>query len=84
MFTVYVLFSKKFDKIYIGQTSDINIRFNEHNMGLSKHTKKYIPWEIIHTEPFETRKEALYREKQLKSSRGRSFIWREILGIDKF
>ena len=37
-------------------------------------TKKYQPWEIIHIENFETKTEALKREKQLKTSRGRNFI----------
>jgi len=32
------------------------------------------PWQIIHIEGFETKSEALKREKELKSSRGRAFI----------
>ena len=84
MFTVYVLYSETFNKIYIGQTVDMMKRISEHNSGLSKFTKKYIPRKIVHTEIFDKRSEALVREKQLNSSRGRSYVWKEIIGIPKY
>ena len=75
MFTVYALFSKTFDKIYIGYTSDLSARFLSHNK-LSKKgwTVKFRPWEIIYTEKFESKSEAMKREKQLKTAKGREFI----------
>ena len=81
MFKVYVLYSKKFDKIYIGFTSNLESRMLSHNY-LSKkgYTVKYRPWEVVHTEIFKTKKEAMKREKELKSSRGRNYIWEEIIG----
>ncbi len=76
MFTVYVLYSKKYNKIYIGYTSDINNRMLSHNSLATKgYTIKYRPWEIIHTEVFDSKAEALKREKQLKSAKGREFAW---------
>jgi len=76
MFTVYALYSEKFDKIYIGQTDKLERRIVEHNEGLlSVYTKRYRPWQIIYTEVFATRTQALKREKQLKSQKGREFIW---------
>ncbi len=76
MYTVYVLYSKNYSKIYIGQTADIERRLFEHNNGLlSYYTKRYIPWQIIYTEDYPARNEALKREKQLKSQKGREFIW---------
>jgi putative endonuclease len=79
MFTAYVLYSKKYDKIYIGQTGDLEDRFLSHNEKATKgYTIKYRPWLIAYTEEFETRSEAMKREKELKSSRGRQFI-RELL-----
>ena len=81
MFTVYVLHSPTYDKIYIGYTSDLRNRLISHNeLGDKGWTIKYRPWELIHTEDFSTKSEALKREKQLKSSRGRHFIRTEILG----
>ena len=75
MYTVYVLYSKTFDKIYIGMTSDISERFKSHNK-LSKKgwTKNFRPWEIIYREEYEEKAAALKREKQLKSASGRAFI----------
>jgi putative endonuclease len=76
MFTLYVLYSEKFNKIYIGQTSDMEMRLNYHNIQAIKgYTVKYRPWIILYTETFSSRSEVMKREKQLKSSRGRNFIW---------
>ena len=76
MFTVYVLYSEKYDQIYIGSTSDLPNRFLSHNELATKgHTIKYRPWVIAYTEEFETKSNALKRETQLKTSRGRAFVW---------
>jgi putative endonuclease len=51
-------------------------RFKSHNELAKKGwTIRYRPWQIIHTESFDTKGEALAREKQLKSAKGRQFIW---------
>lgn len=76
MFTVYVLYSKKFNKIYIGFTSDLEKRFLLHNeIGTKGWTIKFRPWKIIYTEAYQNKKEAMAREKELKSGKGREFIW---------
>jgi putative endonuclease len=62
MFTVYVLYSQKFDQIYIGTTSDLPNRFLSHNELATKgHTIKFRPWMIAYTEEFETKPKALKR-----------------------
>ena len=79
MFTVYVLYSAAFSKIYIGFTSDLEQRINSHNLFATKgYTVRFRPWIIIHTEVFPTKTQALKREKELKSARGREFIWQLI------
>lgn len=76
MFTVYVLYSKAFNKIYVGYTADITNRLLSHNeLATHGYTMRYRPWIIAFTETFDTKKEALIREKQLKSGKGREFIW---------
>ena len=76
MFTVYILYSISFNKIYIGYTSDLNNRLLSHNLLATKgYTIKYRPWVVVYTEVFETKKEAIIREAQLKSSNGRQFLW---------
>lgn len=79
MFYVYVLFSKKHHKIYIGQSCDLDKRLEEHNLGLSHYTKTYIPWEIVYKEEHSTRIDALRREKQLKSSEEEILYGRRLL-----
>ncbi len=79
MFTVYVLYSQSHKKIYIGYTSNIRERFKSHNELATKGwTIKFRPWEIVQTEIFESKADALRREKELKSARGREWIWQLI------
>ncbi|MES2448764.1 MAG: GIY-YIG nuclease family protein [Bacteroidota bacterium] len=76
MFTVYVLYSIKFDKIYVGYTSDLEQRLLSHNVFATKgYTIRYRPWEVLFTEQFGSKTEATKREKQLKSGVGREMIW---------
>ena len=74
-FVVYILFSKDYDKTYVGFTSNLIERFKSHNY-LSKkgYTIKFRPWQVIYVEFFTTKSEALKREKLLKSGKGREFI----------
>ena len=80
MFVTYVLHSTVHNKIYIGYTSDLIDRFHSHNESAAKgYTIRFRPWEVIHVEFFESKQEAMRREKELKSSRGRDFIRKIIL-----
>jgi len=80
MFTVYVLYSNDFQKTYTGYTTNLIERFRSHN-SLSKkgYTKKYRPWIVVYVEIHSTKKEAMLREKYLKSGIGRRFIKENIL-----
>ncbi|MFP8487745.1 GIY-YIG nuclease family protein [Gracilimonas sp. Q87] len=76
MFTVYALYSPSHQKIYIGYTSDLEQRLLSHNsLGKKGWTIKYRPWKLAYTEEQQTKKDAMRREKQLKSAKGREFIW---------
>jgi putative endonuclease len=80
MFVTYVLYSIEFDKIYIGYTEDLIDRFHSHNQFSTKgFTLKFRPWLVAYTEFFASKQEAMKREKELKSSRGRNFIRTEVL-----
>ncbi|QQT27137.1 GIY-YIG nuclease family protein [Sphingobacterium spiritivorum] len=75
MFTVYVLYSVVYNKIYIGVTSDLPGRMLSHNeLGTKGWTIRYRPWELLYTEEYATKSEALKREQELKSYQGRLFI----------
>jgi putative endonuclease len=76
MFTVYALYSKTYDKIYIGFSSNLEERLKSHNFLAHKGwTIKFRPWELVFTLELETKAEAMLKEKQLKSAKGREFIW---------
>jgi putative endonuclease len=78
MFYVYILQSQFSGKRYIGQTDDLNRRIIEHNTkshNARKFTSKHAgPWILIHSECFDTRTQAMNREKWLKSGIGRNWI----------
>ena len=74
MFTVYVLRSIPTGKFYTGQTEDLAQRLAEHRSGDARYTRNRGPWELMHTEEFPTRAEAMRREKFLKSGQGRSLL----------
>ena len=76
---VYVIYAPKYDKIYIGYSSNPANRFLAHNHPENKgSTKKYQPWVLVHIEKFNCKQEAMQREQQLKSHKGRDFI-RELI-----
>ncbi|MFQ6614700.1 MAG: GIY-YIG nuclease family protein [Fidelibacterota bacterium] len=75
IYTVYALHSPKYDKIYIGFSSNLYQRLLSHNRkGKKGWTIKYRPWKLIYTESYLSKPEAKMREKQLKTARGRKFI----------
>ena len=78
MFYIYAIYNSKCQRIYIGQTYDLEKRLKEHN-DLNNLTHTYTRrfgsgWKLIYKEEVSTRIEALKREKQLKSYQGRLFI----------
>jgi putative endonuclease len=76
MWFVYTLYNEESDKIYIGETSNIERRLVEHIQKKGNHfTAKFEgKWVLIYKEEVLGRTQALKREKQLKSFRGREFV----------
>jgi putative endonuclease len=71
---VYILYSPKFVKTYVGQSDNLAERLIKHNSGKVKSTKPYLPWVLIHSESFTSRAEAMKREAWFKSRAGRKKI----------
>jgi putative endonuclease len=85
MFYIYIIYSIRSDKYYIGMTSDVARRIEEHNdpSRENKFTLKHMPWELkLFFEVSETRGEALIVERFLKNQKSRAFIERLILAKD--
>ncbi len=66
----------QFQEFYIGFSSNFEKRLLSHNKLATKgYTIKYRPWEVLFTENFKSKSEALIREKQLKQAKSRKEIW---------
>lgn len=83
MHFVYVLRSISYKRYYIGSTKDLENRLNYHNSGRVKSTKAHKPWNIIYTESFNTKSEAIKREKQIKSYKGGN-AFKRLIGSTSF
>jgi putative endonuclease len=71
---MYILYSEKLNKYYIGACIDLNRRLYEHNIGHSKFTSLGIPWKIVYTEEFLTLADAKKRELVIKKMKSRKYI----------
>jgi len=74
MYTVYILYSEKSSRYYVGQTSNITDRLERHNQGRVKSTKFGIPWRIILQIEVSTRSEAMILEKQIKKRGAKRYV----------
>ncbi|WP_146660582.1 GIY-YIG nuclease family protein [Anaerohalosphaera lusitana] len=82
MFYVYVLKNDSIGKRYVGQTNDLHRRLAEHN-GSSLNPRRYTnkfpgKWVLVHCESYQSRSEAMQREKWLKSGAGRQWLDEQI------
>jgi putative endonuclease len=66
---VYILASQNRRALYIGVTTDLSRRLEEHRQGMVHHTAHYNIKRLIYFESLETAPEAIAREKQLKNWR---------------
>ena len=67
MFYAYILRSLKNGSFYIGSTSDLAKRIARHNRGGSVYTKKIKPLELVWSGRYNTRSEAIRKEREIKS-----------------
>jgi len=74
MHYLYILLNEAKTRTYTGVADDVNKRLAVHNAGRVKASRPYIPYHIIHTESFETLKEARQKERFYKSTTGRRRI----------
>ena len=77
-FYVYVLESQKNKSWYIGSTRNLVRRVKEHNLGLNRSTKAYVPWRLIYYEASLNEQDAKRREYYLKTSQGGRLLKRRV------
>ncbi len=74
MWYVYILGSVAFpEETYVGATANLKQRLAAHNEKKSKHTSKFVPWQLVWYCAFPNKYKALAFEKYLKSHSGKAF-----------
>lgn len=71
---VYVLWSERLKKRYVGSAMNPDERLKEHNRGKERFTKGGIPWISLYTERYSNISAARKREFFLKSGAGRRWF----------
>ena len=86
MFKVYILFSTKLDKYYIGSTDDVPKRLEEHNNVKYKnaYTKNGGECELKMFFSCDLSKDAYFMERYIKRMKSRKFIEKIILDPNIF
>ena len=74
MYYIYVLQSIKDGKFYTGFTDNLERRIKEHNRGDEPSTKPRMPFELVYFEWCINKKDAIAREKYLKTGKGKRFL----------
>ena len=75
---MYVVRSASTGQLYVGHTGNLKRRLAEHN-DRSHNRRKYTskqpgPWVLVYDESFDTRSQAMRREKWFKSGTGRDWL----------
>ncbi len=83
MASVYVLFSEKLNKFYVGACVDLERRLHEHNIGHSKFTSLGIPWRLVYKEEYPDLPLAKRRELEIKRKKSRQYLLK-LLGEKNF
>jgi len=74
MYYVYILRSKRDRNFYVGHTVDLLKRMEHHNKGVVESTRNRRPLELIYYEACIKQKDALRRERYLKTDYGKRYI----------
>ena len=74
MYYNYILQSLQDKKFYTGFTKNIKLRFEQHQKGRVYSTKDRRPLRLIYFECCLNKKDAMHREKYLKTYYGKKFI----------
>lgn len=76
MHFVYILYSKKLNRYYIGETHDVLLRLERHNSDYydNKWTAKGKPWELLLSISCVNRSHAIAIEKHIKRMKSKVYI----------
>ncbi len=78
MYYTYILISLKDRKFYIGSTSNLKIRVDQHNKGKVESTAKRRPLKLIYYECYLKKEDTLRNENYYKTTKGREDLKKKI------
>ena len=82
MYDVYILYSEKRSRYYVGQTSNIADRIERHNQGKVKSTRSGVPWKIVLQIETKDRSEAVILERKIKKRGAKRYLDDNHFGVN--
>ena len=73
-YSVYILFSLKLNKYYVGYTSDLETRMTKHLSSHKGYTGQIADWKVVYREQYGSKADAIRREKEIKGWKSRKMI----------
>ena len=76
MHYVYILYSEKIDKYYIGITHSIDLRVHRHNSGYyeNKWSAKGVPWSLFFSIKCSSKSQAFKIEQHIKAMKSKTYL----------
>lgn len=77
MFYTYILHNSEIDRFYIGSTSNIEARIEDHNIKnhKTKYTRKQAgEWKLVYKEEFINKTDSIKREREIKRWKSKKMI----------
>ncbi len=85
IYKVYVLYSPKHDRLFMGMTTSLIDRIAIHNAdNADEWSSAYRPWTLVHMELYNEEDDALLRESYLKSGHGQQYVRDDVLPLFSF
>ncbi|MBV4356310.1 GIY-YIG nuclease family protein [Pinibacter aurantiacus] len=82
MYFAYVIQCINFpDYFYKGHCENLEVRLKQHNSLKTKSNKHYAPFRIVYFEPFDTRDQAILKEKYWKTGAGRRYLQKILITV---
>ena len=73
-FYLYILYSEKRTKYYVGSTENLEDRIKKHNTNHKGFKGGIGDWKYVYTENFDSKSEAQLREREIKSWKSKKLI----------
>ena len=61
-------------QLYVGSTVDLKARLNRHRVGQVPATRNRLPVQLVYYEACKAKRDAIHRERYLKTSHGKHYL----------